>query len=56
MQRADLVALASALRAPRVADLPSLTGGLMGSSRTRRRGSWTGTRSRAAMPSGPRSR
>jgi anthranilate synthase component 1 len=28
--RADLVALASSLRAPRVADLPSLTGGLMG--------------------------
>ena len=28
--RADLVALAASLRAPRVADLPSLTGGLMG--------------------------
>jgi anthranilate synthase component I len=28
--RADLVALASALRAPRVGDLPPLTGGLMG--------------------------
>ena len=51
--RADLVALASALRAPRVADLPSLTGGLMGFLSYEAAGLLDGQPSPAGDPPGP---